>query len=76
MIRIMVDMAEQDSEIPSGDPKACDRDDCPGKLTNPYDETRESYWSDGYGLAGGGMGAYTSCTVCEKIICKNQDQFE
>lgn len=29
----------------------------------------------GYGLAGGGMGGYMYCPVCDRVISKSQDPF-
>ena len=45
------------------DEEKCARTDCPG----------ERGWEMGYGLAGGGMGAYTFCPVCDRIVDKWQD---
>lgn len=64
----IIDFADQDPEIPE-EPKICAKENCPGK--NP-DHT-ENGWNFGYGMAGGGMGPYVYCDVCEKVIAKTQD---
>lgn len=46
-----------------------------GPCANPKCEG-PSAWEHGYGLAGGGMGAYLFCPICEKVVQKNQDRDE
>lgn len=59
-----IDLADQEPDVPHPkDRKPCENPDC-----NP-----SSDWDVGYGLAGGGMGIYTHCKRCEKIIDKVQD---
>ena len=55
------------TDEPTWDDKAhkCSRSDCPG----PEFEM-------GYGLAGGGIGVYEFCDVCERIVSKTQDHGE
>jgi hypothetical protein len=61
---IHIASANQDGDIPTPpDRKPCARTDCPG----------EQGFHTGYGLAGGGMGIYTYCDVCEEILDKSQD---
>ncbi len=43
---------------PVGLAKPCDRRDCPPEFEK------------GYGLAGGGIGVYEYCEVCERIVSK------
>ena len=44
---------------------SCGREDCPA----PEFEL-------GYGLAGGGIGAYEWCPVCERVVSKTDDRDE
>lgn len=53
-----VDSSEQDPNIP-------DVDRCPD---HPNVEPEM-----GYGMAGGGMGAYSFCPECGKVLSKTQD---
>lgn len=41
----------------------CKESECPG----------EQGWELGYGMAGGGIGAYYYCPKCDKIVDKWQD---
>ncbi len=59
------DSAEQ--QVPEmGKAPPCPRADCPGELG----------WEVGFGLAGGGYGAYHYCGLCNKVVDKNQEKFE
>ena len=49
-----------------GEGVACDKDQCPGPKG----------WEFGYGLAGGGMGAYNYCDVCNRVTEKSLDPEE
>lgn len=68
-INVHYDSAEQHPDVPT-ERQTCERDDCPGK--KPYEEG----WECGYGMAGGGMGMYIYCKVCERIVEKTQDPSE
>lgn len=35
-------------------------------------EHPEASRKDGYGLAGGGMGVYTFCNKCNRVLCKDE----
>lgn len=59
---IHIDLAEQDPDLP----RQCTRTDCPG----------ERGWEVGYGMAGGGMGVYSYCNLCEQVVDKTQDPTE
>lgn len=62
-----LDMGEQHPDVPQlGAMARCPREDCPG----------EEGWEMGYGLAGGGCGAYEWCPTCERVVGKTQDQSE
>lgn len=56
-LTVHIDSSEQDHNLP-------DLDECPGCKVPA--ET-------GYGLAGGGIGAYSYCPQCCKILAKTQD---
>lgn len=43
------------------------------KMTNPHDDCEHKEIQDGYGLAGGGMGPYSYCKSCSRILCKDED---
>jgi hypothetical protein len=63
-IDIHIDPAEQDPDVPKpGEYAPCKNPDC-----NP-----DKYWTPGYGMAGGGMGIYTFCDLCERVVDKVQD---
>ena len=64
MTFIHIDPADQDPDVPAPeDRQPCQRPDCPG----------EKGWDVCYGMAGGGMGMYTFCNTCERVIDKVQD---
>jgi hypothetical protein len=56
-----IDLADKDPSIPEYDPNL----QCPD---HPKDESEM-----GYGLAGGGMGPYTVCATCSRILSKTVD---
>lgn len=61
---IHISPSEKRTEIPElGEGKACDKSECPGPKG----------WEMSYGLAGGGMGAYNFCNVCDRITEKTCD---
>lgn len=62
-ISIHVDSSEQRPGIPPFD-ESIECPDHPGKV--------EMY----YGLAGGGVGVYTFCATCGRILSKDQDSIE
>jgi hypothetical protein len=63
-IEIHIASTEQDPEVlKMGEPDICVRADCPGEMG----------WEVGYGMAGGGMGVYHYCHVCQKVVDKMQD---
>ena len=43
---------------------------------NQQEHCQHKNQSNGYGLAGGGMGAYTYCDDCGKVLWKEQDPDE
>ncbi len=43
-------------------------------VANRTDCPKERGWEAGYGMAGGGMGVYTYCTLCHRIVDKVQDR--
>lgn len=59
-----IDLADQHPDVP--EPK--DRPPCDFPECDP-----RTHWQPGYGLAGGGMGLYTYCDLCERVIDKVQD---
>jgi hypothetical protein len=54
-----LDLSEQDSELPEVHPDECPDCKVPAEM--------------GYGLAGGGIGAYSYCPQCGKLLAKTQD---
>ena len=63
---ITIDHADKRPEIPElGKAKKCGDEQCPWPK-----------FQDGYGLAGGGMGAYEYCNVCERVVSKTVDPME
>lgn len=58
-LKVHIDMAKQDPTIPEVGP-----DECP-KCRVPYEV--------GFGLAGGGYGAYTYCPECGGMLSKTQE---
>lgn len=58
-VKVHLDMAGQNPAIPEAGP-----DDCP-KCKVPYEV--------GFGLAGGGYGAYTYCPQCGGMLSKTQE---
>ena len=65
---IHVDFVQQDPDVPEPPGDACEREDCPGKTKD------QKGWEVGYGLAGGGMGVYTYCNPCGRVVDKVQDR--
>lgn len=64
---IFIDPADKEPGIPElGQEVKCERPDCPGP--------GENWLSVFYGFAGGGLGPYSMCHLCEKICGKTVDQ--
>lgn len=55
-----LDSSEQDPELSEVHPDQCPDCKVPAEL--------------GYGLAGGGIGAYSFCPQCGKLLAKTQDE--
>lgn len=49
-------------------PPKCVREDCPEKLGS-----ESQSWHSNYGFAGGGLGLYVYCEICEQVIDKILD---
>jgi hypothetical protein len=59
--------SEKETDIPSiDDATKCDREDCDPDMQ----------WEVNYGLAGGGMGVYQYCKLCERVVGKDLDRPE
>lgn len=61
-------MTDSERKLPE-EPSPCDRIDCPGIATSDL-----RGWDFGYGLAGGGIGCYIYCQICQQVISKVQDK--
>jgi hypothetical protein len=55
-----LDFSEQDPELPEVHPDECPDCKVPAEVA--------------YGMAGGGIGAYSYCPQCYKILAKTQDE--
>lgn len=58
--KVHLDFSEQRPELPEVHPDECPDCKVPAEL--------------GYGFAGGGIGAYSYCPQCGKLLAKTQDQ--
>ncbi len=59
-VSVHIDPSKQDQSIPEIGPENCP------KCNVPYEV--------GFGMAGGGYGAYTYCPKCYAILSKTQDE--
>lgn len=63
MTFIHIDPIDKRPDIPAmGEGKTCEREGC-----------SKDKWETSYGLAGGGMGVYNFCSLCERVVEKDVD---